>query len=236
MRISVVIPVLNERANLPAAVDSVRAAIANPEIIAVDGGSADGSLEWLHTQSDIKTLSAVRGKGPQLNAGGSIATGDVILFLHADCTLPQDAGEQLERVLQDPRTVGGCFAARWSLNTRSLRLIAFGMNLRTHVRKTSYGDQALYIRRSVFQQVGGFPFWPLFEDTELVRRMKTLGRFTLIPSKITMSARRFEQRGIFHCIFLVYLLQLGFMLGIPPARLKKWFVDIRPHLDKPAGA
>jgi rSAM/selenodomain-associated transferase 2 len=232
MKISVVIPVLNEQVNLVATLNSVRAAIPNPEIIAVDGGSTDGSLEWLQQQGDIHVVRAKRGKGPQQNAGGEIATGDVILFLHADCRLPTDAGAQIERTFQNSRVAGGCFFARWSRNTRALRLIAFGMNLRSLLCKTSYGDQALSIRRSVFRQVGGFPDWPLFEDTELVRRIKTAGRFAVIHSAVTMSSRRFEEHGIFHSIFLVYFLQIGFWLGISPARLKKWFVDVRPHMKQ----
>jgi rSAM/selenodomain-associated transferase 2 len=233
MRISVVIPVLNERCNLPATIESGRASVCDPEIIAVDGGSVDGSLEWLQNQPAVRVTQAECGKGPQQNAGAKLASGDVILFLHADCLLPVDARAQIERVLQDPRIAGGCFLASWNPDGPALRFIAFGMNLRTRIRKTAYGDQALFVRRSVFHQVGGFPDWPLFEDTELVRRIKEFGRFSVLGSRVTMSARRFQQSGIFCGIFLVYLLQLGFLLGVSPARLKKWFVDIRPHMGKP---
>ncbi len=230
MKISVVIPVLNERVNLPAAIDSVRDAITDPEIIAVDGGSTDGSLEWLRTLPAITVIQSARGKGPQQNAGAKAASGDVLLFLHADCLLPPDAGAKLNQIMQEAAIAGGCFLARWSRNSAALRLVSFGMNLRTMIRKTSYGDQALFIRRTVFHKVGGFPDWPLFEDTELVRRIKTLGSFKVVHSPVTISARRFEAKGILHSIFLVYFLQIAFLLGVPPARLKKWFVDIRPHL------
>lgn len=230
MKISIIIPVLNERANLPATIASVRAAIPNGEIIAVDGASTDGSLEWLRKQSGIRCLQASRGKGPQQNAGAQVATGDLILFLHADCRLPADAGSQMERLMQDRRVAAGCFFARWSKNSLTLQLIALGMNLRTVARKTCYGDQAIFVRRSVFHQVGGFPDWPLFEDTELIRRAKRAGRFGIIRSAVTMSSRRFEENGILYGIFLVYFLQIGFLLGVSPARLKKWFVDVRPHL------
>lgn len=231
MKISVIIPVLNERVNLPAAIDSVRNAITDPEIIAVDGGSTDGSLEWLQGFPAITVIRSARGRGPQQNAGAAVATGEVLLFLHADCLLPADAGAQLDGIMKAKRTAGGCFLARWSRNTPALRLVSFGMNLRTMIRKTSYGDQALFIRRGVFQEVGGFPDWPLFEDTELVRRIKMRGLFKVIHSPVVMSARRFETRGLLHSTFLVYFLQIAFMLGIPPARLKKWFADIRPHLE-----
>ncbi|HWZ45595.1 MAG TPA: TIGR04283 family arsenosugar biosynthesis glycosyltransferase [Candidatus Saccharimonadales bacterium] len=231
MKISVVIPVLNEMVNLKDAIDSVRIAVADPEIIVADGGSTDGSLAWLQAQNGVQFVQATRGKGPQQNAGAKLASGDIILFLHADCRLPADAGAQLQQVMQDQQIAGGCFLARWSRNTWALRVIAFGMNLRTRVRKTSYGDQALFLRRLVFNQVNGFPDWPLFEDTELVRRMKTAGRFVVVHSPVTMSARRFEERGIFHGIFLVYFLQIAFLLGVSPARLKRWFADIRPQVD-----
>jgi rSAM/selenodomain-associated transferase 2 len=231
MKISVIIPVLNERVNLPAAIDSVRNAITDPEIIAVDGGSTDGSLEWLQALPAITVIQSVRGKGPQQNAGAAVAAGDVLLFLHADCLLPADAGVQLDSIMKEKRIAGGCFLARWSRNTPALRLVSFGMNLRTMIRKTSYGDQALFIRRAVFQEVGGFPDWPLFEDTELVRRIKMRGSFKVVHSPVTMSARRFEARGLLHSTFLVYFLQIAFLLGVPPARLKKWFPDIRPHLE-----
>lgn len=230
MKISVVIPVLNELVNLAPMLDSVRAAISDIEVIAVDGGSTDGSLEWLNEQQGVGLLSSRCGKGTQQNAGAQVATGEAILFLHADCRLPSDAGFQIERALSNPRVAGGCFLARWSKRTSALRLIAFGMNLRTILRKTAYGDQALFVRSVVFHQVGGFPDWPLFEDTELVRRIKTAGKFVVVRSPVTMSSRRFEETGILYGIFLVYFLQIGFMLGVPPTRLKKWFVDIRPHM------
>lgn len=231
MKISVIIPVLNERVNLPAAIDSVRNAITDPEIIAVDGGSRDGSLEWLQGLPAVTVIRSAQGKGPQQNAGAAVAGGDVLLFLHADCLLPADAGVQLDRIMKEKRIAGGCFLARWSRNTPALRLVSLGMNLRTMVRKTSYGDQALFIRRVAFREIGGFPDWPLFEDTELVRRIKKCGSFKVIHSRVTMSARRFEARGLLHSTFLVYFLQIAFVLGVHPARLKKWFADIRPHLE-----
>jgi rSAM/selenodomain-associated transferase 2 len=236
MKISVVIPVLNERANLPAVVESVRSAIDAPEIIIVDGGSTDGSREWLSSLTGIHVIESARGKGFQQNAGGKNATGEVVLFLHADCRLRAGAGEQIAAAMSDARTAGGCFTACWNPSTPALHVIAFGMNLRTVLFRRCYGDQAIFVRRSVFQQIGGFPDWPLFEDAYLVRRMKMAGRFRALGARVEMSSRRFEKTGILRGIFLVYFLQIGFLLGVPPARLKKWFIDIRPHLEGNRGA
>ena len=235
MKFSVVIPVLNERACLPAAVASVRIGIPEAEIIACDGGSTDGSREWLLAQRDVTVLDSPRGKGPQQNAAAARAHGDVFLFLHADSQLPSDAKQRLERALSNTCNVGGCFFVRFVERTPlSLRILAFGMNIRAVLLKRCFGDHALFIRRAVFEHVGGFPEWPLFEDYELVRRMKRAGRFGVIPSPVTISARRFLERGVWRTVMLVFLLQTGFYFGVSPARLKRWFADIRPHLRQTA--
>ena len=230
MKISVVIPVLNERVNLPLAIESVREAMAGAEIIVVDGGSTDGTMEWLRRQPGIRIMDALRGKGIQQNTGARIAGGDVLLFLHADCRLPMDAGTEIAEALRHSDVAGGCFSARWSSDSAALRFHAFGMNLRTRLFKRCYGDQAIFVRKSVFDRCGGFPDWPLFEDAELVSRMKRTGRFRVLRSAVTMSARRFEKAGILRGVLLVYILQIGYLLGVSPVRLKKWFADIRPHL------
>jgi rSAM/selenodomain-associated transferase 2 len=231
MKFSVIIPVLNERACLPRAIASVRAALPDAEIIAVDGGSTDGSREWLLKQSAIQLLDSIRGKGPQQNAGAKLATGDTLLFLHADCELSADAFSQIERVLSDSSYAGGAFFVRFEERRPiSLHVLSFAMNQRLKILRRCFGDQAVFVRKQVFDEFGGFPDWPLFEDYELVRRMKRWGRLGVITSPITISARRFLERGVWRTVFLVFVLQAGFYLGISPARLKRWFVDIRPHL------
>jgi rSAM/selenodomain-associated transferase 2 len=231
MNVSVIIPVLNERACLPATINSLRAGIPDAQIIAVDGGSIDGSAEWLRSQSDILFTTAGRGKGPQQNAGAALATGEVFLFLHADCQLPRDAGNQLQRILCDERKVGGCFYVRFAeRRPLSLHILAIAMNVRARILKRSFGDQALFIRKSTFNRIGGFPDWPLFEDYELVRRMKQIGHFAVLTAPVTISSRRFLAHGVWRTVVRVFLLQAGFYLGVAPSRLKRWFADIRPHL------
>lgn len=233
MKVSIIIPVLNERAALPAAIESVRCAIPHGQIIVVDGGSSDGSREWVAEQKGILLLDSLRGKGPQQNAGAQIAQGEALLFLHADSQLPPDAGRKLEGILRDPRVSGGAFHVRFAeRRPRSLTALSWLMNLRMHVLRRCFGDQALFVRRGIFERVGGFPDWPLFEDYEFIHRFKRFGSFGIVSSPVTISARRFLQKGVWRTVGLVMVLQAGYHLGIAPHKLKQWFVDIRPHLER----
>ena len=235
MKLSVIIPVLNERACLVGTLDAVRRGLPGAEVVAVDGGSTDGSREWLLQQGDVRLVDSARGKGPQQNAGAAGAAGDTLLFLHADCKVPADAASRLAAALSDPRVAGGGYFVRFEeRRPLSLGVLAFAMNVRLKVLRRCFGDQALFVRRDVFEHIGGFPDWPLFEDFELVRRVKQLGKFGVITAPVTISARRFLENGVWRTVLLVFLLQIGYYLGISPARLKRWFADIRPHL-KAAG-
>ena len=234
MKISVILPVLNERDRLPATLDSVRVAIPQAEIIAVDGGSTDSSREWLARQAGVQLIDSVRGKGPQQNAGARAATGDALVFLHADSELPCDAGEKLAGLLNDPKVSGGAFRVRFAERRPvSLHILSWLMNKRMRVLRRCFGDQALFVRRNVWERCGGFPDWPLFEDYEFVRRFKRHGKFGIIASPVTISARRFLEKGVWRTAALVMVLQAGYYLGVSPATLKRWFADIRPHMAKP---
>lgn len=238
MKLSVVIPVLNERDSLPATIAALRALrgsaeelvseIILSEIIAVDGGSTDGTAEWLRAQPDVTLVSSVCGKGPQLNAGAARATGDVLLFLHADCILPQQALEALHAALSDASIAGGAFYLRFAEpRPRSLRVVSWGINLRAWFRRSATGDQGIFVRKSVFHSIGGAPDWPLFEDVELVRRIKREGNFSVLKMPVTVSGRRYIQHGVFRTALLIYALRLAYWLGISPQRLKNWFIDAR---------
>jgi len=232
MKISVIIPALNEQDALPAAVAALRAC-GIEEIIVADGGSTDGTLEWLRAQPDLTVVSSVRGKGPQINAGAAAASGNVLLFLHADCTIAPPALEALRGALADEGVAGGAFLIRFAeARPLLLRLVAAGINLRSRLRRSATGDQGIFVRKSVFHQGGGAPDWPLFEDVELVRRIKQAGKFRVLKAKITASARRYLRHGIVRTALLIYLLRLAHWLGVPPQRLKGWFRDVR-KLESP---
>jgi glycosyltransferase involved in cell wall biosynthesis len=174
MKLSVIIPVLNERASLPTTIAALRACRGIAEIIVADGASTDGTVEWLQTQPDIVLVRSIRGKGPQMNIGAAAAfdVSDVsnisdigLLFLHADSLISQRAIDALHAALADQQLAGGAFYVRFAeARPRSLRLVAWGINVRARFRNSATGDQGIFVRKSVFNSIGGAPEWPLFED------------------------------------------------------------------------
>jgi glycosyltransferase involved in cell wall biosynthesis len=246
MKISVVIPVLNERASLPATIAALRACHGVSEIIVADGGSTDGTVQWLQTQPDIVLVRSMRGKGPQINVGATVAfhvsgASDIsetmarpdppdicLLFLHADCIISQPAIDALHAALADQQLAGGAFYIRFAESRpRSLRLVAWGINVRARFRNSATGDQGIFVRKSVFESIGGAPEWPLFEDVELVRRIKRAGKFAVLRTPLTVSGRRYIEHGVLRTALLIYSLRLAYWLGVPPQRLKNWFRDAR---------
>ena len=236
MKLSIILPVLNERDRMPETLAALARYGWAHEIIVVDGGSTDGTREWLSAQSIARVIDGPRGKGPQANAGGNAATGDVLLFLHADCVPSANAYQQIQQALESGAS-GGCFLVRFvEQRPVTLKFVAAGINWRTRLRRSATGDQAIFVRRTVFKSIGGCPDWPLFEDVELVRRIKRVGHFVVVPSRVTLSARRYLARGIFRTSFLIYALRFGFWLGVSPFTLKKWFDDVRPDVEEPERA
>lgn len=237
--ISVVIPVLNERQALPQTIAALHGCPPIAEIIVADGGSNDGTLEWLSTQSGITVVNSARGKGPQLNAGAACASGDLLLFLHADCIVTPPAIDALLSVLSAPAAAsgsaicGGAFCLQFAeRRPRSLHLVAWGINLRARLRQSATGDQGIFLRKEVFQAIGGAPDWPLFEDVELVRRARQQGKFVVLKTRLTVSGRRYIEHGVFRTALLIYGLRLAYRLGVSPQRLKECFRDARPATGK----
>src|SRR5581483_1621029 len=156
------------------------------------------------------------------------SAGAALLFLHGDCLLPPGATQLIARALSDKSVAGGCFLIGFAeRRPPSLGLIARGINARTIVTRTGTGDQAIFVRQEVYEAVGGFRPWPLFEDVDIVARIRRRGKFVVLRSAVTISARRWIAHGPWRTTFLMYALRVGYWLGIPPARLKQWFVDVR---------
>ena len=232
MRISVIIPVLNEKEDLPQTLRTLAEFRNFYEIIVVDGGSTDGTRESLsnHLPANVRVIDGPRGRGNQLNAGARVATGGVLLFLHADTRLPADALQRISTVLANSEVVGGGFCMRFLENEPwILRVVEAGINLRTRVFRSPTGDQAIFARQGAFAAAAGFADWPLFEDVDFVHRMKRLGSFGISPSRVMTSARRYITWGVLRTVLLMYTLRIGFWMGVSAFHLHRWFSDVRPH-------
>jgi rSAM/selenodomain-associated transferase 2 len=213
MSLSIIVPVLNDAEALRGAsaqLEELRA--RGVQIIIVDGGSTDDSKRVAETCADL-LLEAPRGRGAQMNAGAKQATGEIVLFLHADTHLPRDADRLLEGALADPSRVWGRFDVRIVPATPLLALVAWSMNLRSRLTGIVTGDQAIFVRRSAFDSIGRFSDIPLMEDIELSKRLKRRGPPICIRGKVSTPARRWKERGVARTIVLMWYLRFAYFLG-----------------------
>jgi rSAM/selenodomain-associated transferase 2 len=224
MTISVIIPTLNEAQNIRATLDRLHHP-AFSEILAVEGGSRDGTAAL--AVPIAKVLRAPTGRARQMNTGAATASGDVLLFLHADTLLPQTAADDITAALADSRVAGGHFDARITPDRGLLWLVGRMMSWRARLTGIATGDQAIFVRRKVFEAIGGFPDIPLMEDIAFSRRLKRAGRVTALRSCVVTSGRRWEQHGVGRTILLMWWLRLLFFLGVSPDRLKRLYADAR---------
>ncbi len=206
--ISVIIPTLNEIGELPSTLAALVAQGETLEVWVVDGGSDDGTVEIAREAGVFVLISDRRQRAHQLNLGASRARGEVFWFLHADTWVDPRAASSLRRVLEDPAVVGGGFERRFRSASPFLWTTSHLSTLRSRRGGWFFGDQSLFVRREVFEKVGGFPDVPVFEDWELCRRLKREGRLKCVGPPVRSSARRFARRGA----LWVTLRDLGWML------------------------
>jgi len=224
MRLSLIIPTLNEATTMRHLASSLQRWRDQIEIIVADGGSSDGTTEIAH-ECGLRVIHAARGRGQQMNAGARAASGQVLLFLHADTCLPDDALELINGTLVDPRVCGGNFSLLFAGETREARMLT---KIYPFLRLGGmcYGDSAIFVRRSAFEKLGGYRDFPIFEDVDLFRRLKKYGRFVRLPACAVTSSRRFE--GQFIRTFVLWsLLQVLYWLGVHPRRLERIYRPAR---------
>lgn len=219
VKISVIIPTLNESAGIQRSIESIGPGL---EVIVVDGGSTDDTLRMAEALA-ARTLRVAGGRAAQMNAGAQVAIGDILLFLHGDTQLPKGFGDLIHEALQDESVIAGAFYLQIDAPLWQLRWVEYGVNWRSRVLQMPYGDQGIFLRSATFQQVGGFPEQPIMEDFELMRGLQRLGKIAIIPIPVVTSARRWLQRGILRTTLINQLVILGYFLGVDTQYLKKLY-------------
>jgi rSAM/selenodomain-associated transferase 2 len=220
VRISIIIPTLNEARNIKEAITTTQPS-TNIEVIVVDGGSQDSTVEIVQSLG-IKIISSSPGRAAQMNAGAAAASGDILLFLHADTRLPIGFDVMIRTTLQ-PGIVAGAFKLRIDASLLSLRWVELGVNWRSQFYQMPYGDQAIFLTKQVFQQIGGFPDLPIMEDFELMRRLRRVGKIVILPVAVVTSARRWLQKGVFKTTLLNQIVIIAYLLGVSPQRIRSWY-------------
>lgn len=225
MKLSVIIPALNEA---PVLGDTLRHArqAGVLELVVVDGGSEDATRTIAAELADV-VIDAERGRASQMNAGAARARGDVLLFLHADTRVPAGYAQAIQHALEDPAVLGGRFDLHLEPSSPLLWLTAELINLRSRLSRMATGDQGIFLRRDVFERLGGYANIPLMEDLDLSRRMKRDGSIACLRQRLTTSSRRWRKDGVIRTILLMWTLRFLYFCGVSPATLKRVYANTR---------
>lgn len=228
MTISIIIPALEEEEALPATLASALGQPGPKEVIVADGGSVDATRQ-IAAEANVRIVLASSGRARQMNAGADAATGDTLLFLHADTRLPDGALDRVREALNDG-TSAGCFRLRFDRGGFWLWLWTRPIWMRWH--RFAFGDRALFVRREAFDAVGGFPEQPVFEDLDMVQALRRRGRFAFLPEAVVTSARRFEEVGALRQQLRNWALWSAWLVGVSPHRVARFY----PSHKETAGA
>ena len=222
---SIIIPVLNEAPLINDIIDHLHSLEGDEikEIIIVDGDPEGLTLKAI-SHDDVRQLKSSRGRWIQMNEGAKNAKGNMLLFLHADTELPLDAMRLIATAMKDKRYVAGAFDLGIKSERFVFRAIESAVSLRSRITRIPFGDQAIFVRKNYFDEIGGYKDIPIMEDVEIMERIKKRGdKIIIIPQKVHTSSRRWEQEGILHCTLRNWFLQILYLLRISPHRLSQFY-------------
>lgn len=220
-KLSIIIPALNEAATIERTLSHLEG-VDNLEVIVVDGGSADETAALAVSQG-ARVIQVCPGKAIQMNSGAAAATGEVLVFLHADTLLPVDFNHQIVSALNQKDVVAGAFRLAIDSSAAGIHFIERMADLRSRYLQLPYGDQALFMKKSIFEAIGGFADLPIMEDFILVRRLKRKGQIVILPDAVITSPRRWLHFGILKTWLINQMIIFAFYLGISPERLARWY-------------
>lgn len=222
---SLIIPVLDETALINTTIEHLHNLEENDEleIIVVDGDPEGKTLHAI-TYGDVRKTTSPRGRGKQMNEGASIASGSILLFLHADTALPPDALKLIAAAMQKTTYVAGAFDLGIKSERPVFRVIEFAASLRSRITRIPFGDQAVFIRKEYFDVIGGFKEIPIMEDVEIMQGIKKRGdKIVILPHKTFTSSRRWEAEGILYSTLRNWVLQILYFFGISPHKLSRFY-------------
>ncbi len=221
LTVSIIVPVLDEEPRIGAMLARLGRDFPGCEVVVVDGGSSDASADLVRPPARL--VRSVRGRGAQLNAGAVHSSGEVLWIHHVDTRVDPAALGQLRAALSDPAVVAGGLTLRFDRRTPSLDYVAATSNARARRLHWIFGDQAMFVRRTALQALGGFPDLPIMEDLELSRRLARMGQTVVLPATSTASARRFTEHGTLRMLAFMQWLKLLYFAGADPVALARCY-------------
>jgi rSAM/selenodomain-associated transferase 2 len=224
-KLSIIIPVLNEENNIKNTLTAILKNQNNEEIeiIVIDGGSTDNTISQVKNLGIEIYISPQIGRANQMNLGATKARGDILLFLHGDTIIPHNFARIIIDILAQSEVIGGAFSLKINGEKKALKFIETMANWRSHLFSLPYGDQGIFLKRSIFEEIGGFKNLAIMEDFDLIQRLKKQGKISIASAKVITSQRRWQKLGILQTTLINQLIIIGYYMGISPEKLKQFY-------------
>lgn len=223
--ISIIVPVLNEENTIRENLENLVRLSGNKEIIVVDGGSCDNTVDIAKNYATV--INSHRGRARQMNRGAKVAKGDILWFIHSDSKLDKNSINQIEKTIEEGN-IGGCFKLYfYDLDTPFMKFVSSSSNKRAKYLKLIFGDQGIFMRKDIFEKLNGYKDMDLMEDWEFSRRIHRLGKMKVLDKEIGTSARRFKKGGQLRTLLLMHKIKILYILGTPTDKLAKMYRQVR---------